>query len=142
MILDTESQFSDAQVVTADAYGTNTMDLLNGDGDIGNGEDIQVEFGFPVAMATGTSIDFLLVDSANANLSSHNVLASSGAILTANMATDDKVRVKLPAGSNTERYFGVRYDCTGSAFDGGGAIDANVISPGPAQGSEVYLGKV
>lgn len=54
MILDAQNQFSDAQAITADAVGTNVIDLL-ADRGIGRGEPMAVMFNIDVAASQTNS---------------------------------------------------------------------------------------
>lgn len=119
MILDALLQLSDAQAVTsADAYSTFSVDTGNitPKNSVGDGEPLALVITVDVAAAgDGTpasftnTFDFMLVESANANLSSHNVLAQrrvAGASLTAGTF----VVIPIPPGTNTLRYIGARYE--------------------------------
>src|SRR5262245_52484837 len=119
MILDALLQLSDAQAVTsADAYSSNTIDLGNvtPKNQIGDGEPMALVVTVDVAAAGDGSpasmtntFDFMVVDSPNANLSSHTVLAQrrvTGTLLTAGAI----VVVPIPPGTPTQRYLGARYE--------------------------------
>jgi len=119
MILDALLQLSDAQAVTsADAYSTNTIDLGNvtPKREIGSGEPMALLINVTTAAAgDGTpasftdTFDFMLVQSVNANLSSHTVIAQrrvAGALLTAGAL----VVIPIPPGTPTARYLGARYE--------------------------------
>jgi len=119
MILDAMLQLSSAQDVTAsDAYSTNTIDL----GDvtpkrvIGDGEPLALVINVTTAAAgDGTpasftdTFDFMAVQSVNANLSSHTVMAQRripGAELTAGSIHV----IPIPPGRPTARYIGARFE--------------------------------
>jgi hypothetical protein len=119
MILDALTQLSDAQAVTsADAYSTNTIDLgaTTPVRQIGDGEPLALVVSVDVAAAgDGTpasftdTFDFILVESANANLSSHTEVIKRrvpGAQLTAGAV----VIIPIPPGKPTKRYIGARYE--------------------------------
>jgi hypothetical protein len=119
MVLDALLQLSDAQAVTsADAYSTNTIDLgaTTPVRQIGDGEPMALIISVDTAAAGDGSpasftdtFDFLAVQSANANLSSHTVMAQRrvpGAQLTAGAV----VIVNIPPGRPTARYIGARYE--------------------------------
>lgn len=117
MILDAQTMLSDAQAVTsADAYSTNAYDT----GDetparrIGDGEPMCVVFTVDVAAAADggsftDTFDFLVVDSPNANLSSHTVIAQRR-VAAALLVAGAIIVVPIPPGTNTQRYVGARYE--------------------------------
>jgi hypothetical protein len=140
MIIDAETEFSDAQALTTTEVGDNVMDLINTYGDIGVGEEIIVEFSVPVALTGGTSVTFEIVNDDNASLSSPAVIATSEAILSATLVAGYKQRLTIPAGATQQRYLGVQYTIAGTYS--AGSIDAYVISPGPVDEPETYLGQV
>lgn len=118
MFLDALGLLSDAQAVTADAYTTNTIDLGNPTpkNEIGNGEPMCLLFTVDVA-ADGTTTDetytFNVVQSENANLSSHDVLAAR-TIGYATLVAGYQFVVPIPPGSVTKRYLGGQYDVGGT----------------------------
>lgn len=117
MILDALLQLSSAQAITAaDAYSTNTVDLgaPTIKRRVGTGERLSLFFVVTTAAAgDGGSFtdtcDFMAVQSANANLSSHDVIVQrrvAGATLVAGFAFD----LPLPFGMPTKQYLGARYE--------------------------------
>lgn len=116
MITDALQQLSSAQAVTASAVSTNTMDL-GVNRDLGPGGDVYAVFTVdttPTAAGAAT-VQFQIISSASANLSSPTVLAETDAIpitdLTAGrkpIAVDLSSAVLLaqPIG---QRYLGVQY---------------------------------
>lgn len=117
MYIDALGLVSDAQAITADAYSTNTIDLGNvtPKREIGTGEPIGFGLSIDVA-ADFTSMDetytFLVVQSANADLSSHDVLASY-TFTAAQLAAGALFFLEVPIGFPTKRYLGLRYDVGG-----------------------------
>lgn len=116
MMLDALLQLSSAQAVTATAVSTNTIDLGT-PRDIGVGEDLYAVFTVDQAAtaAGAATVTFEVITSASADLSSPNVLASTGAIgkaeLTAGRAPiclclPPSNLAALPLG---QRYLGTRY---------------------------------
>jgi hypothetical protein len=116
MMLDALLQVSSAQAVTATAVSTNAIDLGT-PRDIGVGEDLYAVFAVDTtATAAGAAtVTFEAITSAAADLSSPNVLTSTGAIgkaeLTAGRALiclclPPSSLAALPLG---QRYLGVRY---------------------------------
>ena len=82
MITDSLLRVSEDQAVTSTAYSTNTIDLSVAR-DVGEGTALYMNFALTEAFANGTNITFEVVTSANANLSSHDVIGSSATIATA-----------------------------------------------------------
>lgn len=102
------------QAITADAYSTDTIDLGTAR-DIGEGENLYMVFTIVTDFNTLTSLDLQVVISANANLSSHTVLAETN-VLLANLTAGKQYVVALPPqiASLGLRYLGARYDVQGS----------------------------
>jgi hypothetical protein len=116
MITDALLQLSSAQVVTATAVSTNTIDL-GVSRDIGQGEDLYVVFGVDEAAtaAGAATVTFQIITSAAANLSSPTVLVQTDAIPKTDLTLGRKpiaicvpsaVLLAQPVG---QRYFGVQY---------------------------------
>jgi hypothetical protein len=113
MITDALLKLSDAQVVTASAVSTNTVDLGTAR-DVGAGEDLEVVFTVDeAAVAAGAAtVEFQVVGSAAAALTSPVVLGSSGAIAKASLTIGAQVVVQInpqdivPLGY---RYLGANY---------------------------------
>lgn len=115
MILDALLLLSDAQAFSADAYTTNTVDLLAANRRIGTGEALAVLITIDVAADFTTGDEtyvFQFVQSVNADLSSHDVL-SSMTLTAAQLAQGTRHVLDVPIGQPTKRYIGGR-------FDGGG----------------------
>jgi len=109
---------SDAQAVSADAASTNTIDLGGTNKTIGDGEPLAVLFTVDVGAdytTTDETYEFQIIQSANANLSSPDILvrrAISAASL--GLAAGTRVSVSLPFGTPTKRYLGAYYDVGGT----------------------------
>jgi hypothetical protein len=104
------------QAITADAVSTNTIDLGTAR-DIGEGENLYMVFTVIEAFNTLTSLDLEVIISANANLSSHTVLAETNATLAnSGLVAGKQYVVALPPliASLGLRYLGARYDVNGS----------------------------
>lgn len=127
MLTDALLQLSSAQVVTATAVSTNTLDLASGGAptnqtrDLGGLNDLYVTFTIDESFATATSVEFQIITSANANLSAPTVLLSTGPTLVASLVAGRKPIVvgipesqlaALPIG---QRYLGANYVVAGSA---------------------------
>lgn len=134
MYVDTQTELSDAQAITATAISTNVIDLFAALGggtniaggnttmDVGQGEDIYLVVSAAAAFGGTGTITVTLETAAAANLSSSTVLLSSPAITaTAITAGYNVFAVKLPNASY-QRYLGVRYTCSGTPS--GGTFDA------------------
>jgi hypothetical protein len=102
------------QAITADAVSTNTIDLGTAR-DIGEGENLYMVFTVIEVFNTLTSLDLEVIISANANLSSHTVLAETN-VLLANLTAGKQYVVALPPqiASLGLRYLGARYDVNGT----------------------------
>lgn len=116
MMTDALLQLSSAQAVTASAVSTNTLDLSVAR-DIGAGEDLYVIFTVPVAAtaAGAATVEFQIITSAAADLSSPTVLVSTGPLAKTELTINRKpislcippaVLLAQPIG---QRYFGVQY---------------------------------
>ena len=128
MILDAQNQFSASQAVTADAVGTNVIDLSQ-DRSIGNGEPMGVLFNVEVAADQGTGDETYVFDveyASNAAQSTGRQLVGrrsfqAGTPTAPNQDADLLVAgfafvVPIPATklSESERYLGIRYDVGGT----------------------------
>lgn len=117
MILDKLLELSKAQAVTdADAYSTNTLDVGNPEvlRRIGDGEPLAIVV--VVTTAAGNSggsftnaFDFIAVQSANANLSSHDEMVKRRVPAT-ELTVGAVIVLDIPPGRPTKRYIGARYE--------------------------------
>ncbi len=128
MILDSQLEFSDAQAITADAVGTNVIDL-GVDRSIGNGEPMAVMFTVDVA-ADQTSGDedytFDVEYASNAAQSTGRQLVGRRVFESGTPDAPAQNADLLIAGfqfavvipptklSESERYLGIRYDVLGA----------------------------
>jgi len=116
MITDALLRVSDAQAVTTTAVSTNTVDLSQAR-DIGEGEDLYMNFAVGTAFAGGTSVKFEVIVADNAALSSNVlVVGSSDAIATASLTAgaSQAVRINPQVASTGKRYLGARYTVVGT----------------------------
>lgn len=136
MLLDSQTQFSSAQAITADAISENVIDLgplggatANTVRDIGAGEQLYVSCLVKTALtdADGTPTLTLTLESDSAvGLDSaavvHATLAS--AVAEATMVAGYWIcqNFPIPAGAY-KRYLGLRFTTNGADFDGG-TVDA------------------
>ena len=126
MITDKLLRVSEDQAITTTAYSTDTIDLVVAR-DIGEGTPLYMNFAVTTALASGTSITFQVVTSANANLSSHEVIGSSDAVTTASLTlgTNIVVRINPDIGGKGQRYLGARYVVSGTY--NAGKVTADVV---------------
>lgn len=119
MFLDSQLLLSDAQALTATAVSTNTIDTLLATNEIGAGEPMALVFTIDTAadaVSGDETYQFQLIQSANANLSSQDVLLQTDtAFITRSVLTAGfKVVIPVPAGMKTKRYLGARYVLAGT----------------------------
>lgn len=143
MLTDAFLQLSTAQAVTASAVSTNTIDL-------GVARDIAI--GTPLyvviqvntsATATGAgTVNFQVISSAGADLSSPTVLSQSGAIGKAELTASRKL-IAVPIGPsvlvaapNGQRYLGLNYE-VGTGPLTAGAFTATITASLPP-GAQLY----
>jgi hypothetical protein len=128
MILDAQMQFSDSQAITADAVGTNVIDL-GADRSIGTGEPMAVVFVVEVAADQTTGDEDYTFDVEYASDAAQTTgrkligrrVFESGAPTAPAMDADllvagYKFYIPIPPTvlSESERYLGIRYDVTGT----------------------------
>lgn len=128
MILDAQNQFSDSQAITADAVGTNVIDL-SVDRSIGNGEPMCVLFSVEVAADQTTGDEdyqFEVEYASNAAQTTGRQLIGRRVFESGTPAAPYQDADLLVAGfkfaipipptalSESERYLGIRYDVTGT----------------------------
>jgi hypothetical protein len=133
MILDTQTQLSDAQAVTStgDAASTNVYDT-GAAADIGIGEELYIYARTKAAFTTSASgtLQFVLQDSAdNSSWADVQALTPVRAVaaLTANT---DQVRARLPIG--LRRYIRLAYRVATGAMTAG-TVDAYIVLDVQAQ---------
>ena len=126
MITDKLLRVSEDQAVTSSAYSTNTIDLGTAR-DVGEGTPLYMNFALTEAFANGTSITFEVVTSANANLSSHDVIGSSATIATAALTLGKNivVRINPDIAGKGKRYLGARYTVVGTM--NAGKVTADIV---------------
>lgn len=126
MYVDAQARPSNAQAITTGTQvSTDSVDLLTASDNPGRG-------GVPmraIAVVTttltgGTSVQAQLIQSANANLSSPDVLASGPVVVEAS-ATAGAVLLDVPMPDVTKRYIGFQYVTVGT--HGAGAVTAAFV---------------
>lgn len=128
MLIDAENRFSDSQAITADAVGTNVIDL-GGDRSIGNGTPMAVLFTVEVAADQTTGDEDYTFDVEYASdaaqttarkLIGRRVFESGTPAAPAEdadlLVAGFQFAIPIPPTSLTEseRYLGIRYDVTGT----------------------------
>jgi hypothetical protein len=114
MIIDAQNTLSSSQAMsgTGTVVSTNTIDLSVAR-DAGAGKAMHVVFNIDVALAGGTSIDYQIITSANAALTSPTVIGATGA--QAATAASTQFVIDLPrVTGNGQRYLGVQFVRTGT----------------------------
>ncbi|MDD4913291.1 MAG: hypothetical protein PHP57_13440 [Sideroxydans sp.] len=115
MIVDDLLKVSAAQAVTASAVSTNTIDLSQ-NRDIGEGEGLFVNFTVDTAAtaAGAATVEFQIIASAAAALTTPTVIGSSGAIPKASLVAGAlfPVRINPQVASLGLRYLGANYVVT------------------------------
>lgn len=128
MIVDDLLLFSNAQAdvrAAATYVSANTVDLGVAR-DIGSGETFFINFSIDVAFAGGTSVQFQVISSAAANLSSPTVLATTPAIVDATLVAGYNVALRVPpVVGNGQRYLGCQY--VGVGVHTAGSITARLV---------------
>ena len=128
MITDSLLRVSTDQALTTTAVSTNTVDLSIAR-DIGEGDDLYMNFAVTTALAGGTSVKFEVIGATNAALSSGVVvLGSSDAVVTASLVAgyNTAVRINPQIASNGQRYLGARYTISGTYTSG--AVTADIVT--------------
>ncbi|WP_448953068.1 Bbp16 family capsid cement protein [Labrys neptuniae] len=130
MFMDQQLVMSDKQTLTTGTVvSTNTIDLSQAR-DLGIGDqDLELIIQVNTALTGGTSVQFAYVTSANADLSSPNVIVQTPAIAAASLtAGTEWLRVQIPAlslASQMQRYIGVQYTIVGTF--GAGTVSAFIV---------------
>ena len=126
MITDKLLRVSTDQALTTTAVSTDTIDLSVAR-DMGEGQELYMNFAVTTALAGGTSVKFEVISSAAANLGSPTVIGSSDAIVTADLVAGKNVAVRInpQIASTGQRYLGARYTISGTYTSG--AVTADVV---------------
>jgi len=128
MITDKLLRVSTDQALTTTAVSTDTIDLSVAR-DIGEGQDLYMNFAVTTALAGGTSVKFEVIQADNAALSSGvEVIGSSDAVVTASLVAgyNTAVRINPQIGSKGKRYLGARYTISGTYTSG--AVTADIVT--------------
>jgi hypothetical protein len=128
MIIDAQNRFSDAQDLFTPAAGTivstNVIDLLSANRNIGRGYPKRIQALVGTAFAGGTSVQAQVIQSANSNMSSPDVLASGTAVVTASLTAGAEI-LDVPVPDVTKRYLAVQYITVGDFT--AGTVTTNLV---------------
>lgn len=120
MYLDAQTLVWDAAALTTSADSTNSYDLAAAGNDISQGEPLALVISVDVAaLVVGTeTYEFQVIQSANSNLSSSDILCSvpfTTALAAARLTAGKIIVIPVPPGSITKRYIGARLVSANSA---------------------------
>ena len=127
MITDKFLRVSDAQAVTTTAVSTDSIDLGTAR-DIGEGNELMMNFDVGTAFAGGTSLQFEVIVADNAALTTNvTVVGSSAAVATASLTAGkmETVRINPQIASLGRRYIGARYTVVGTMT--AGTVTADMV---------------
>ena len=140
MRLDILGELDSAHALTATAYSTNTIDLNNvtPKRDLGAGEPLEVVVTVDVAADHDDSDETYVLDfiqSANANLSSEDILVSM-TVAYSDLTAGAKIHIPIPQGRITKRYIGMKYVLGGTTPTV--TLTAHVIPRSFAEQNQAY----
>jgi hypothetical protein len=127
MITDKLLRVSEDQALTTTAVSTDKIDLSVAR-DIGEGQDLFMNFAVTTALTGGTSVKFEVVIADDAAISTNvEVVGSSDAILTAALVVgkNEAVRINPKVASLGRRYLAARYTIVGTYT--AGKVTADVV---------------
>lgn len=128
MIIDAQLRFSDAQDLFTPAAGTivatNNIDLLSANRNVGRGYPKRIQAVASAAFAGGTSVQAQVIQSANSNMSSPDVLVSGPVVVTASLTAGAEI-LDVPVPDVTKRYLGVQYITIGDYTTG--TVSAHLV---------------
>lgn len=133
MITDANLTLSASQAVTVTAFSANTIDLGQAR-DIGAGEELNIYVNVEQAAtaAGAATVNFQVVTSANANLSTPTIIGQTDAIPKASLVVGLQIPIPVPRSVINQlgqRYLGLQYTVgtgplTAGIFSAGVVIDA------------------
>lgn len=133
MITDFNLTLSVSQAVTTSAVSGNTIDLISVR-DAGAGEELNIYVNVEVAaLAAGAAtVNFQVITSASANLSTPTIIGQTDAIPKASLTVGAQITIPLPrsfVNQLGQRYLGLQYTVgtgplTAGTFSAGVVIDA------------------
>ena len=127
MITDALLRVSSGQALTTTAVSVDTIDLSQAR-DIGEGQDLYMNFAVATQLTGGTSVNFEVIVADNAALSTNvTVVGASGAIPTAQLVAgyNTAVRINPRIASLGQRFLGARYTIVGTYS--AGTVIADVV---------------
>ena len=127
MLMDAQNRpsLNQSLVGTGTIVSTDSIDMLSPSDNIGrSGMPMRMFAGITAALAGATSVQAQLIESANSNLSSPNVLASGPVVLLA-AATLGGILLDVPMPDTAARYLGTQYIVVGTAT--GGTVTSGVV---------------
>lgn len=114
MLTDREMTFSNNQAITTGTQvSTDAYDQGVANVNINTGRELQVFASVTTLFASGTSLTVNLIESANSDLSSPTVLASSGVVAEAAL-TKGTVLLRTAVPRTSKRYLGLQYVTVGT----------------------------
>lgn len=125
MYTDAQNRFSNNQAITTGTQISDVLDLLSPNTNIGIGAKRQIVAQVTTAFAGGTSLKAEYVQSANADLSSPDVLATGPTLAEAALVAGAKL-LDIAAPANTKRYVGIRYTSVGTHT--AGTVFAGIVA--------------
>ena len=127
MITDKLLRVSTDQALTTTAVSTDTIDLSIAR-DMGEGQELFMNFAVTAALTGGTSVKFEVIQSASADLSTPTVIGSTDAVVSASLVAgyNTAVRINQQIGSKGQRYIGARYTISGTYS--AGTVTADVVA--------------
>jgi len=129
MITDAQLRPSQAQSLVgaaATTVSTNVIDLLSPATNVGRGRVRKAFVTATQTFAGGTSVQVQLLQSANADLSSPDVLATGNAVPVAQATSAGPPLMDIVIPDNTKRYIGFRYTTVGTMT--AGAVSAYIVA--------------
>lgn len=140
-LTDSSLTLSVAQAVTATAFSTNTIDLGPAR-DIGAGEEnhVLIRVGTTVTAAGAATVNFQIVTSASANLSTPTIIGQTDAIPKASLVAGALIHIPLPASfinNLGQRYLGLQFT-VGTGPLTAGTFDVLIVRDVPKLSNAVY----
>jgi len=129
MITDAQLRPSQAQSLVgaaATTVSTNVIDLLSPATNVGRGRARKALVTAVQTFAGGTSVQVQLLQSANADLSSPDVLATGNTVAVAQATSAGPPLMDIVIPDNTKRYIGFRYTTVGTMA--AGAVSAYIVA--------------
>lgn len=138
-IMDAQNRPSNAQSIIANGatvVSTDAIDMLTANRDVGRGGPMRMVANIVTAMAGGTSAQAQLIQSANADLSSPDVLTSGPVVTTANGVAGAKL-LDVPVPDTSKRYLGLQYVIVGNVT--AGAVTAGIVASSPRPATDIAM---